>query len=167
MPLFVPQSQLAADAKKLHELEATVTGLTNSKIAFLARLTAGPESFSALGTVSDVVRDGVVTDFIGAVDLVRRLKARVEERLGCTLTAAHGAYPPGVPRSDVRAVQHVIESADLILIQRFFPGPATASVIEAAFASGKPVLYDTDDDFEATPPDHAFFPRASSLRGEA
>lgn len=62
---------------------------------------------------ADVVRDGVVTDFIGAVDLVRRLKARVEERLGCTLTAAHGAYPPGVPRSDVRAVQHVIESADL------------------------------------------------------
>ena len=64
---------------------------------------------------ADVVRDGVVTDFIGAVDLVRRLKARVEERLGCTLTAAHGAYPPGVPRSDVRAVQHVIESADLEL----------------------------------------------------
>lgn len=57
----------------------------------------------------------------------------------------------------------VIEAADLILIQRFFPGPATVAVIEAAFASGKPVLYDTDDDFEATPPDHPFYPRLSPL----
>jgi glycosyltransferase involved in cell wall biosynthesis len=57
----------------------------------------------------------------------------------------------------------VIEAADLILIQRFFPGPATASVLKAAFASGKPVLYDTDDDFEATPPDHPFFPHLAPL----
>ena len=57
----------------------------------------------------------------------------------------------------------VMEAADLILVQRFFPGPATASVIEAAFASGKPVVYDTDDDFEATPPDHAFFPHLTPL----
>lgn len=57
----------------------------------------------------------------------------------------------------------VIESADLILIQRFFPGPATAALLEAAFASGKPVVYDTDDDFEATPPDHPFFSRLAPL----
>jgi ethanolamine utilization protein EutJ len=29
------------------------------------------------------------------------------------IEAAHGAYPPGVPLSEVRAVQHVIEAADL------------------------------------------------------
>ena len=63
MPLFVPQTKLDADAKKLRKLEAIVAGLTNSKIAFLARLTAGPESFSILGPVSDVVRDGVATHF--------------------------------------------------------------------------------------------------------
>lgn len=62
---------------------------------------------------ADVVRDGVVTDFIGAVDLVRRLKKDVEARLGVRLGAAHGAYPPGVPLSEVRAVHHVIEAADL------------------------------------------------------
>jgi ethanolamine utilization protein EutJ len=62
---------------------------------------------------ADVVRDGVVTDFIGAIDVVRRLKREVESRLGLTLEAAHGAYPPGVPLSEVRAVQHVIEAADL------------------------------------------------------
>ncbi len=62
---------------------------------------------------ADVVRDGVVTDFIGAVDVVRRLKSDVEARLGIRLEAAHGAYPPGVPLSEVRAVHHVIEAADM------------------------------------------------------
>lgn len=62
---------------------------------------------------ADVVRDGVVTDFIGAIDVVRRLKREVESRLGISVTAAHGAYPPGVPLSEVRAVQHVIEAADM------------------------------------------------------
>lgn len=62
---------------------------------------------------ADVVRDGVVTDFVGAVDLVRRLKADVEARLGVTLQSAHGAFPPGVPAAEMRAVQFVIEGADL------------------------------------------------------
>jgi ethanolamine utilization protein EutJ len=62
---------------------------------------------------ADVVRDGVVTDFVGATDLVRRLKRDVETRLGLSLEGAHGAYPPGVPLSEVRAVQHVIEGADM------------------------------------------------------
>lgn len=62
---------------------------------------------------ADVVRDGVVVDFAGAVDVVRRLKADVEARLGVVLGSAHGAYPPGVPLSEVRAVRHVIEGADL------------------------------------------------------
>ncbi len=62
---------------------------------------------------ADVVRDGVVTDFVGAVDVVRRLKAQVESRLGVTLESAHGAFPPGVPPAEVRAVRHVIEGADM------------------------------------------------------
>ncbi len=68
---------------------------------------------AAASARADVVRDGVVTDFVGAVDLVRRLKAQVEDQLGATVMAAHGAYPPGVPLSDVRAVRHVLEAADL------------------------------------------------------
>lgn len=62
---------------------------------------------------ADVVRDGVVVDFAGAVELVRRLKADVESRLGVVLGSAHAAYPPGVPVSEVRAVRHVLEGADL------------------------------------------------------
>lgn len=67
----------------------------------------------AAAEFADVVRDGVVTDFVGAIDLVRRLKRDVETRTGLRLTAAHGGFPPGVPRAEVRAVQHVIEAADM------------------------------------------------------
>ena len=62
---------------------------------------------------ADVVRDGVVTDFVGAVDVVQRLKHQVEERLGVALPGAHGAFPPGVEAGSVRAVRHVIESVGM------------------------------------------------------
>ena len=71
------------------------------------------EPLAAAYERADVVRDGVVVDFLGATDVVRRLKADVESRLGVRLGVAHGAYPPGVGMSEVRAVRHVIEAAEL------------------------------------------------------
>lgn len=62
---------------------------------------------------ADVVRDGVVTDFVGAVDVLDRLRSDVEARLGVAIGTAHGAYPPGVPLAEVRAVAHVIEAAGI------------------------------------------------------
>lgn len=62
---------------------------------------------------AQVVRDGLVVDFVGATDLLRGMKARVERRLGCELTHAASGYPPGVPRAEVRATAHVVESAGL------------------------------------------------------
>ena len=60
-----------------------------------------------------VVRDGLVVDFIGATDLLREMKKRVEKRLGRELTHAASGYPPGVPQLEVRATAHVVESAGL------------------------------------------------------
>ena len=77
-------------------------------------LDAEDRPLGAAAQFADVVRDGVVTNFVGAIDLVRRLKADVEQRTGLALTAAHGAYPPGVPRAEVSAVKHVIEAADMV-----------------------------------------------------
>jgi ethanolamine utilization protein EutJ len=62
---------------------------------------------------AQVVRDGLVVDFVGAADLLRGMKARVERRLGCELTRASGAYPPGVPQVEVRATANVVEAAGL------------------------------------------------------
>jgi ethanolamine utilization protein EutJ len=62
---------------------------------------------------AQVVRDGLVVDFVGAVDLLRKLKQRVEQRLGVPLAAAASAYPPGVPPAEVRATANVLHAAGL------------------------------------------------------
>jgi len=62
---------------------------------------------------AQVVRDGLVVDFVGAVDLLRRLKSKVETKLGFKLTSAATAYPPGVAQVEVRATANVLNGADL------------------------------------------------------
>lgn len=60
-------------------------------------------------------------------------------------------------RTDIAA------AADLILIQRYFPGPQTAPVLTTLFDTGKPVVYDTDDDWSAIEPGHPFHPRLAHI----
>lgn len=60
---------------------------------------------------ANVVRDGLVVDFIGAIDLLRELKREVEARLGIKLTHAATGFPPGVPRTEVRATANVLRAA--------------------------------------------------------
>lgn len=62
---------------------------------------------------ANVVRDGLVVDFIGAIDLLRELKRGLESRLGFELTHAATGYPPGVPRAEVRATANVVRAAGL------------------------------------------------------
>ena len=62
---------------------------------------------------AEVTRDGLVVDFIGAVDLLREMKAKVEEKLGFKLTSAATGYPPGVPQAEVRATANVLNGAEL------------------------------------------------------
>ena len=62
---------------------------------------------------AQVVRDGLVVDFIGAVDLLRKLKLQVEEKLGFALKSASTGYPPGVPQAEVRATANVLFGAGL------------------------------------------------------
>jgi len=60
---------------------------------------------------AQIVRDGLVVDFHGAISLLRELKQNVEARLRFELTTAATAYPPGVPATEVRATRHVVEAA--------------------------------------------------------
>lgn len=62
---------------------------------------------------AEVVRDGLVVDFAGAIALLRALKGQVEARLGFELQSAATAYPPGVPQAEVRATRYVLEAAGL------------------------------------------------------
>ena len=62
---------------------------------------------------AQVVRDGLVLDFVGAVERLSKMKQRVEQRLGRELTHAATGYPPGVPQVEVRATGNVLEAAGL------------------------------------------------------
>ena len=62
---------------------------------------------------AQVVRDGLVVDYLGAIDLLVGMKQRVEKRLGRELTHAASGYPPGVPQVEVRAMANVVEAAGL------------------------------------------------------
>ena len=60
---------------------------------------------------AQVVRDGLVVDFVGAVDRLTAMKRRVEGRLGRELKHASSGYPPGVAQVEVRATANVVEAA--------------------------------------------------------
>jgi len=60
---------------------------------------------------ADVVRDGMVVDYIGAVQIVRELKQQIEEKLDTELIYAAGAIPPGTDLLDSGAVKNVIQGA--------------------------------------------------------
>jgi ethanolamine utilization protein EutJ len=62
---------------------------------------------------AQVTRDGLVVDFVGAVDLLKSMKSRVEKKLGFELTSGATGYPPGVPQAEVRATANVLFGAGL------------------------------------------------------
>jgi ethanolamine utilization protein EutJ len=59
---------------------------------------------------ADVVRDGVVLNFHGAVDIVRRQVDALQDKLGILFTSAATSYPPG---TDSRISANVLEAAGL------------------------------------------------------
>ncbi|WP_066320861.1 ethanolamine utilization protein EutJ [Bacillus sp. FJAT-29814] len=60
---------------------------------------------------ADVVRDGMVVDYIGAVNLVREMKRELEEKVGTQLVYAAAAIPPGTDELDGGAVKNVVQAA--------------------------------------------------------
>ena len=60
---------------------------------------------------ADVVRDGMVVDYIGAVRIVRELKMELEEKLSTELLYAAAAIPPGTDLLDSGAVKNVVQAA--------------------------------------------------------
>jgi len=62
---------------------------------------------------AQVVRDGLVVDYIGATDLLIGMKERLERRLGRELNHAASGHPPGVPRAEIRATANVVEAAGM------------------------------------------------------
>ena len=60
---------------------------------------------------AQIVKDGLVVDFVGAVSLLRELKLNLESKLGFELLSAASSFPPGVAQAEVRATANVLRAA--------------------------------------------------------
>lgn len=64
---------------------------------------------------ADVVRDGMVVDYIGAIQIVKELKTELEEKLETELIYAAAAIPPGTDELDGGAIKNVVQGAGFYL----------------------------------------------------
>ncbi|WP_420837937.1 ethanolamine utilization protein EutJ [Calorimonas adulescens] len=60
---------------------------------------------------ADVVRDGIVVDYIAAVEILRKLKQEIESLINVRLDTAATAIPPGIIPGNVRVIKNVVEGA--------------------------------------------------------
>ncbi|MCG8484168.1 MAG: ethanolamine utilization protein EutJ [Clostridia bacterium] len=60
---------------------------------------------------ADVVRDGMVVDYIGAIHIIKKMKQELEEKLDTELIYAAAAIPPGTDRLDSGAIKNVVQAA--------------------------------------------------------
>jgi ethanolamine utilization protein EutJ len=79
---------------------------------------------------AQVVRDGLVVEYLQAIDLLSEMKARVEKRLGRELTHAASGFPPGVPQVEVRAMANVVEAVGLRCTEMVGEPSAANAVLE-------------------------------------
>ena len=63
--------------------------------------------------VAQVARDGLVVDYHGAIQIVKKLTERLRKRLGTAITSAAIAVPPGTSSANAGTHRHIVEAADL------------------------------------------------------
>lgn len=79
---------------------------------------------------SKVVKDGIVVDYVGAIRVLKHLKAELEERIGCELVQASCAIPPGIMDGNTRCIANVVEGAGFEVINIVDEPTAAARVLE-------------------------------------
>ncbi|MDD2413794.1 MAG: ethanolamine utilization protein EutJ [Eubacteriaceae bacterium] len=78
-----------------------------------------------------VVRDGIVVDYMGAVNVVKDLKAQIEEMMKVDLTDASAAtaIPPGIIEGNTKIIANVVESCDFRVTNVVDEPTAAATVL--------------------------------------
>lgn len=78
-----------------------------------------------------VVQDGMVVDYLGAVEIVRGMKQEIERELGgAELIYASAAIPPGTAELDGGVVKNVVESAGFELTDLLEESTAANAVLQ-------------------------------------
>ncbi|MDQ7095280.1 ethanolamine utilization protein EutJ [Desulfosporosinus sp. PR] len=79
---------------------------------------------------AQVVKDGLVVDYIGAVNIVRELKEKIENDLGVELLTAGIAYPPGTSKGDRKSICHVAEAVGFEVVTTLDEPTAANNVLK-------------------------------------
>jgi ethanolamine utilization protein EutJ len=66
---------------------------------------------------AEVVRSGLIVDYIGALRIVRQLIADIRERSPLPLEKGATSYPPQTESANVHTTTHILEGADLEVMQ--------------------------------------------------
>lgn len=77
---------------------------------------------------ANVVKDGMVVDYLGAIRIVNELKQELEEKIGTTLIYAAAALPPGTFTLDSGAIKHVVQGAGFELT-KLLDEPTAANAV--------------------------------------
>ncbi len=102
---------------------------------------------------AEVLKDGLVVDYIGASRIVRTLKKKLEERLGVELTHAAIAVPPGTSEGDSKTHMYVVEGSGMEVVAILDEPTAANAVlqIQNGVIVDCPTSY-SEDGFYCQPP---------------
>jgi ethanolamine utilization protein EutJ len=75
-----------------------------------------------------VARDGLVVDYMGAIAITKRLRERLESRIGASIRKAAIAVPPGTRKADSGTHKNVVEASDME-VAGLFDEPTAANAV--------------------------------------
>lgn len=120
------------NARPITEDEPLFCGLdVGTAFIVLAVVDASGDPVACAYRFANVVKDGMVVDYIGAVDIARELKEQLEEELGRGLEPCAVALPPGTEDLDGGVVKNVAEGAGFD-VMAVFDEPTAANLLIGA-----------------------------------
>jgi ethanolamine utilization protein EutJ len=78
---------------------------------------------------AEVVRDGLVVDYMGAIKIVKSLKEKLESRIGVEMKRAAIAVPSETSEADSKTHKHVVEAAGMEVVNILDEPSAANSVL--------------------------------------
>ena len=96
----------------------------------LAVVDTNNRPIAGISAPSHAIQDGVIVNYYESVQLVTRLKAELEERLGVELPYAAAAIPPGVSEGSVKSIGYVLEGAGFEVTNIVDEPTAAAAVLK-------------------------------------
>lgn len=83
---------------------------------------------AAVSRSGEFIRDGLVVDYIGAMRLLKEMKAELENSLGREIEYAATAVPPGTGEKDINTFKNVVEGAGFI-VNKIVDEPTAAAAV--------------------------------------